>query len=1117
LDALIGSGIKHRRLLVVVALLVLGGGFAQLRNAKVDALPEFIPPRVEVQTEALGLSAQEVEQLLTVPLERNFLNGIPFLQTIKSKSVPGLSSIELIFEPDTSLFTARQLVQERLSLTAELPNVSRPPQMLQAVSSASRVMMIGLSTKALTPIQLSVLSQFTIRPRLLGVPGVADVSVFGARDRQLQVQVDPARLAQQHTSVDQVITTAGNALFVSPLTFLEASTPGSGGFFDTSNQRLGIQHILPIRQPADLAQVAIADTTSKLKLGDVATVVEDHQPLIGDASLAQGQGLLLVVEKLPGANTSDVTRGLEKALTLLKPGLKGIEVDNSIYRPQSFLDLAIKNLRGAAVVGALLGLALLALLLLSWRAALVSVATIPVSVVAAAAVLSLRGETINSLVVAGLVAAVALVVFDVVVTVTAMQRRVDADGDDPPARIAAAVAGVGRPLAIATVVVGVALVPVLFLAGLPVKSFLPSAALSYGLAVLASVVVALTVAPAVGAMVLRPRRDQPPPRRPSGGPAVVERAYGSFLGSILERSMVAAVVPVLVIATLGLVSLSQLRPSLRPAFAETDILVRWDGPPGTALEEMGRVINRAAGEVRGIAGVRTVGTHVGRAVSADQVVGSGSGEMWIAVKPNADRASTIDRVQKIVDGYPGLRRRISSYFNDRVAELQGSGGDDLVVRIYGEKIDVLKDKAAEIKGLMTGIKGVKNVRVESQPLQPTIQVEVNLAEAEKRGIKPGDIRRGATTLVSGLTVGSLYEDQQVFQVVVVGSPALRHDLTSIANLSVDTPDGGQVRLGDVAKITVGPSLSVIKHDNVSRSLDVSASVSGRSVTSTAQAIEAKLKGVSFPAEHDARVLTDQQDRAAARQRLLLACLLAGVLVFLIFQAAFSSWRLAALATVALPVALAGGTVATWLGGRDLTLGSILGLVAVGGLAARCATLMLSGFQQLERDEPQLDAVAVVRRGTLEGGVPTTMAALVLAAGFLPFIAIGRVAGAEMVGPLAISLMGGLLTTALLALVILPAGYLAVHAKRAEASGQPTLPMTWSSATTAPSDVAMAVPVSGGPAPVEPSLEPVPVGAPLPDEELKTSLSEPSATPRAATGDPADNSTPSAEREDDIDA
>lgn len=1009
--------VRHRRTLAVLALLVIVGGFAQLRHTKVDALPEFVPPRVEVQTEALGLSAQEVEQLLTVPLERTFLNGIPFLQTIRSSSVPGLSSIDLTFEPSTDLFTARQLVQERLSLTAELPNVSRPPQMLPAASSASRVMMIGLSTKELTPIQLSVRSQFSIRPRLLGGPGVADVSIFGARDLQLQVQVDPGRLAARGVSLDQVITTTGNALFVSPLTFLEASTPGSGGFFDTSNQRLGVQHILPIRTPDDLSKVAVADAQPPLKISDVATVVEDHQPLIGDAALNDGPALLVVVTKLPGANTAKVTEGVNQALELLKPGLKGIDVDPSVYGPASFIDKAVAQLRGSALLGILLALVALAAVLRAWRPAVVVAATVPVSVVAAAAVLSLRGQTFDSIVVAGLIAAVAVVVFDVIATTQALQQG-RLDGDE--VRVGQVLAEVGRPLTVATLITGLGLIPVLFLKGLPSKSFLPSAALSYGLAVVASLVVALAVAPAVAAMVLRPADAGADPAQAPPGRA--QRKYRETLTAALRRPALVAVVPSLVLVALGAVSVSQMRTDLKPAFTETDLLVHWEGRPGTSLEEMGRVLARAAGEMRGVKGVRDVGTHVGRAVGADQVVGSGSGEMWVSVRPGADHDAVLGRVQAIIDGYPGIAHRLSTYFNDRVREVQQGPGDGLVVRLYGEDFGVLRSKGAEIRDLMAGLKGVQNARVESQPEQPTIQVEVDLAAAEKRGIKPGDIRRSATTLVSGLTVGSLYEDQKVFQVVVVGTPALRHDLTAIQDLSIDLPDNGRARLGDVAQITVGPGLSRIEHDQVSRSLDVSAQLHDRSASAAGQELERLLKNVQFPPEHDAKLLTEGQGRTDAVHRLQLAGLVVAALVYLVFQAALGSWRAALLAFAAVLVSLAGGLVGARVGGRTFSLGSLFGLVAVGGFAVRAALLLLQRLRRLERDEPLLGRLALVERGTIEGGVPTAAAAAVVIAGLIPFLAIGHLPGGEVVRPLSVVVVGGLVTCTLLALMVLPAAY-----------------------------------------------------------------------------------------------
>src|SRR5256886_5497096 len=343
--------LKFRLLVVALAMGMIFVGITQLRTMPVDALPEFAPPYVEVQTEAPGLSASEVEELVTLNLEE-LLNGTPWLQSIRSTSVPGLSSITLIFQPGTDIIRARQLVSERLGLAYALPNVAQPPVILQPLSATSRVMMIGLSSKQVSPIDMSVLARWNIRPALLSVPGVANVSIWGMRDRQLQVLVDPQRLQARHVTLDQIVSTTGNALWVSPLTFLNASTPGSGGWIDGPQQRLEVRHVLPISSPNDLAQVNVEGTT--LRLGDVSKVVEDHQPLIGDDILNNGSGLLFVIEKFPGANTLDVTRGVEAKLTELQPGLSGIQIDTGIFRPASFIELAIYNLTRALLIGFLL-------------------------------------------------------------------------------------------------------------------------------------------------------------------------------------------------------------------------------------------------------------------------------------------------------------------------------------------------------------------------------------------------------------------------------------------------------------------------------------------------------------------------------------------------------------------------------------------------------------------------------------------------------------------------------------------------------------------------------------------------------------------------------------------
>lgn len=361
----IASSLQFRLLVLACVAVLMIFGVRQLREVPVDILPEFSRPYVEIQTEALGLSAAEVESLITTPLEADMLNGVPWVNEIRSESIPGLSSIVLVFEQGTNILAARQMVQERLVSVHALPNVSKPPAMLNPTSSASRCLQIGLTSDKHSLIDMSVLARWTIKPRLMGVNGVANVSIWGQRKRQLQVQIDPEQLREKGVTLSQVIDTTGNSLWVSPLSFLNASTPGTGGFIDTPNQRLGVRHLLPISTPEELAEVTVVGT--EMRLGDVAHVVEDHQPLIGDALVDDSAALVLVVEKFPWANTSQVTRGVEEALDALQPGLIGLRMDSTLFRPATFVETAMSNLAVSISIGG--GLLLLVLLacLYNWR------------------------------------------------------------------------------------------------------------------------------------------------------------------------------------------------------------------------------------------------------------------------------------------------------------------------------------------------------------------------------------------------------------------------------------------------------------------------------------------------------------------------------------------------------------------------------------------------------------------------------------------------------------------------------------------------------------------------------------------------------------------------------
>src|SRR6266568_1647427 len=513
---IVGWSLKFPLLMLALAVAMILVGITQLRNMPVDALPEFAPPYVEVQTEALGLSASEVEELISFNLEE-LLNGTPFLQSMRSTSVPGLSSIVLYFQPGTDILRARQLVSERLSLAYALPNVAQPPVILQPMSATSRVMMVGLSSKQVSPIQMSVLARWNIRPALLSVPGVANVSIWGMRDRQLQVLVDPQRLQARHVTLDQIVSTTGNALWVSPLTFLNASTPGSGGWIDGPQQRIEVRHVLPISSPNDLAQVNVEGTT--LSLSDVAAVVEDHQPLIGDDILNNDSpGLLLVIEKFPGANPQDVTRGVEAKLTELQPGLSGVQIDTNIFRPANFIEMAIGNLSWSLLIGFLLLILVLLAFFYHWRVALISLVVIPLSLVIAGLVLYLRGSTMNMLVLAGLLIAVAIIVDDAIVDVENIVRRLRQHRQEGSERstssiILEASLETRSAMIFATLIILLALLPIFLLGGVSGTFFQPLV-ISYALALLASMVVALIVTPALCLLLLRTvplleRRESP--------------------------------------------------------------------------------------------------------------------------------------------------------------------------------------------------------------------------------------------------------------------------------------------------------------------------------------------------------------------------------------------------------------------------------------------------------------------------------------------------------------------------------------------------------------------------------------------------------------------------------
>lgn len=1016
---LVSTSLRLRVVVLALSVLLIVFGLQTLQTTPLDVFPEFAPPLVEIQTEAPGLSTDQVESLVTMPLE-NALNGTPWLKTIRSKSVLGLSSVVLIFREGTDLIRARQLVQERLSTeTPRLPKVAHPPVILSPLSSTSRVLKIGIWSEKdaqgkdkLSQMDLTILAKWTIRPRLMAIPGVANVAIWGQRDRQFQVIVDPERLRAHGVTLGAVERAT-----------MDATTLVGGGFMDTPNQRIAVAQLVGIENADDLGEIMVDFRgSSPLRLADVAEVTEGFPPPIGDAVINDGPGLLLIVEKQPWGNTLEVTHQVEEAMKSLEPGLKDLAYDPTIFRPATFIERSLHNLGQAMAIGCVLVVLILIIFLFDWRTALISITAIPLSLIAAALVLHYWGGTLNTMVIAGLVIALGEVVDDAIIDVENILRRLRLNRrlENPlPAYqvVLAASLEVRSAVVYASLIVTLVFVPIIFLDGIAGSFFRPLA-VAYILAILASLLVALTVTPALSLMLL-PSAQEHRKEAPLSG--FLKRLYRSMLVPIIGRPWlsigflpIALCVTVLVFSRLGW--------ELLPNFQETDFLMHWVEKPGASLDSMQRVTIQASKELRAIEGVRNFGSHIGRAEVADEVVGPNFTELWISVDPDVDMPTTIAKVQEVVDGYPGLYRDLLTYLKERIKEVLSGTGASVVVRVYGPDLAVLRAKGEEIKAVMGTVEGVQNLKVEAQVLVPQLQVRPKSGPIARLGLSPGQVRQAVATLVKGTKVGEIYQDQMSFDVVVRGAPEVRTDIDSLSRLLIDLPQGGHVPLGDVADLRIIPAPNEIKRESASRRLDISCNVKNRDLASVASEIETKVKELSFDRGYHPEFLGEYAALKASRWRLIALSGLALLGIVLLLHMDFQSWRLTALVTLTIPFALFGGVFAAALQGGALSLGSLVGFVTVLGIAARNGIMLVSHFRHLELEEGEIFSTAMVLRGAEERLIPILMTALSTGLALVPLVIAGNKPGHEIEYPLAVVIVGGLVTSTLLNLFLLPPIY-----------------------------------------------------------------------------------------------
>jgi Cu/Ag efflux pump CusA len=673
----------------------------------------------------------------------------------------------------------------------------------------------------------------------------------------------------------------------------------------------------------------------------------------------------------------------------------------------------------------------LGLFLYGWRTALISLVAVVMSLFVALFVLYMRGATLNAMVLAGLAVALGIVIDDAVVDVNRVIQRLRENRQQGGLKSAAAIIlesaeETRGALFFATLVTLLTVVPVFFIQGVSGAIFQPMA-LTYVLAVVGSMVVALTVTPAL-TMLLLSKTDLDIKQSPVA--ARLQSGYERNL-SRTAKSPALANVAVIVLIVAAIVAIPFLKQGQAiPTFREPYLSVKFEGAPGTSHPEMSRIVTRASEELRSVPGVSNVGAHLGRAIFGDQTVNVNSAELWLTIDPKADYDATVAAVEDVVNGYVGLRREVRTYVQQTIAGQASDDPTDITVRVFGEDHATLQAEAAKVRDALAKVTGVANPRVILPTEEPSLEIEVDLASAQKFGIRPGDVRRAAAILVSGIHVGSIFEEQKIFDVVVWSQPELRQSVSNIENLLIDLPNGEQIRLGEVADVRMVSSPTVIRRHAVSPYLDIVFNAEGSSIAAVAADVDKAIKGFAFPLEYHAEVLNNVAAKQAATQGVLVAGIVAVLGIYLLLQSSFRSWKLALVTLITLPAALAGGVMADLLGnGGAISLGLVAGCVVVIGITLRNGIMLFSHYQYLEDKAGEAFGPELVIRGSRERLSATLMTALATGLAFLSFVLFGNIAGHEIIRPIAIVVIGGLVTSTWLNLFAMPALYLRFGATR----------------------------------------------------------------------------------------
>ncbi len=1040
LNRVIEFSIRHRFLVVAAAIMLLIYGAGVVARMPVDVLPDLNRPVVTILTEAHGLAPEETEALVTFPIE-TLMNGASGVQRVRSASSAGLSIVWVEFGWEMDIFRARQIVNEKIQVAQPRLPEGMTSSLGPVSSIMGEIMLISMASTngATSALEVRSLADWVVRQRLLAVSGVSQVVPLGGGTKQFQVLTNPGRLQQYGVSMEQLLHAVKGS---------NQST--TGGFLQQGSQEAVVRILGRARTVAEIGRTVVTVRGGvPVTVDQVAQVKLGRPPARGDAGVHGEPAVILSIQKQPNANTLELTRKLDAALADLQSSLPSdVLVNRHLFRQSEFIETAIRNVEEALRDGSILVFVILMVFLLNFRATFVSLTAIPLSFIITMIVLDRFGISVNTMTLGGLAVAIGLVVDDSIVDVENVVRRLRENRlrptPDPPFLVVyRASAEVRNSIIFATLIIVVVFLPLISLEGMEGKVFAPLG-LAFILALSASLLVSLTLTPALCAFLLaRPGRGWAWLRRfgPREGRASPVDDHDPWLVGRLKRVqtplvrwslrnsgpvMGVAVALVLIAGSL----FARMGREFLPPFNEGSLNASAILPPGTSLAESVRVGGLIEKLILSVPEVTHTGRRTGRAEMDEHAEGVGYSEIDIGLRSAREgRSRPMKEIQaelrRKLQQIPGVVIALGQPISHRLDHLSSGVRAALAVKVYGPDLDELRRRAEELRSTMASVDGIVDLQVEPQLEVPEVRVTIDRDAAARYGLQPASLAETLEAALNGEVVSQVLLGQRTYDLVVWFDEDARSNLDAIRSTLMDTPVGSRVPLGQLADVrrTTGPN--TINRENVSRRIVVQANVQGRDLNSVVTDVQARMKSVqaSWPSGYFLEYGGQFESQQAAMARILFLGLFTVIAIFLLLFAALGSWRLALLVMVDLPLAMLGGVVAVFLTGGVLSVASMVGFITLFGIATRNGIMIISHYLHLMREEGEEFGEAMIVRGTLERLAPVLMTALCAALGLLPLaLSVGQ-PGKELLQPIAVVILGGLVSSTLLDQFVTPVLFL----------------------------------------------------------------------------------------------